>query len=191
MESHESMSSQETIAVLARRAMMAESATALLASWVVMLSGGCGGSPSASSGVPPNRSQEASQEEVTTKKPSQESGVAMKIHYLEIVTKDVEAVSSLYAKMHNITFEGPDPNLGNARTAKLAGGGMIGVRAPMHDAEKTVVRPYMLVENIEAIVEIAKQAGAVIAVPPMKLPGHGTCAIVFQNEVEIGLWQVA
>ncbi|MFO0925082.1 MAG: hypothetical protein U0905_21660 [Pirellulales bacterium] len=184
------MSSEEADAVLLRRTMMTESATALLASWVVMLSGGCSGSPATPSGATPLKSQEANQDPNMSKKPSEESGVAMKIHYLEIVTKEVEAVSSLYSKMHNVTFEGPDPNLGNARTAKLAGGGMIGVRAPMHDAEKPVVRPYMLVENIEAIVAIAKQAGAVVAVPPMKLPGHGTCAIVIQNEVEIGLWQV-
>ncbi len=45
IESHDSMSSEEADAVLPRRAMMTESATALLASWVVMLSGGCSGSP--------------------------------------------------------------------------------------------------------------------------------------------------
>ncbi len=63
---------------------------------------------------------------------------------------------------------------------------MIGVRAPMHDAEKPVVRPYMLVENIEAIVAIAKQAGAVVAVPPMKLPGMELAPSSFKMKSKSG-----
>ena len=114
----------------------------------------------------------------------------MKIQYLEIVTTDVETVCNLYSKMHGVTFGDSDQNLGGARTANLASGGMLGVRAPMHDAEKPVVRPYVLVENIEATVATAAGSGAEIAVPPMKLADHGTCAIVVQNGLESGLWQL-
>jgi predicted enzyme related to lactoylglutathione lyase len=114
----------------------------------------------------------------------------MQIHYTEIVTTDVEAICTLYSKMHGVTFGDADQSLGGARTARLANGGMLGVRAPMHDGERPVVRPYILVEDIEAAVAAAAKSGAEIAVPPMKIAGHGTCAIVFQSGIEAGLWQL-
>lgn len=113
----------------------------------------------------------------------------MQISYLEIVTPDVSAVCSNYSQVHGVTFGDGDAALGGARTTKLAGGGMLGVRAPMHDAEKPVVRPYFLVEDIAAAVASAEEAGAMIAVPPMKLEGHGTCAIYFMGGIECALWQ--
>ncbi len=59
----------------------------------------------------------------------------MQIHYLEIVTKEVDAVCAAYAAVNGVQFGEPDAGLGNARTAALPDGGMVGVRAPMHDAE--------------------------------------------------------
>ncbi|MEM6288022.1 MAG: hydroxylase [Bacteroidota bacterium] len=114
----------------------------------------------------------------------------MHVHYLEIVTDDVDATCALFAAVHGTAFGDPDPTLGGARTASVPGGGTVGVRAPMHDAEQTVTRPYVLVENIEAAVTAAEQAGASILVPPMEIPGHGQCAIYVQGNVEAGLWQV-
>ncbi len=114
----------------------------------------------------------------------------MRVHYLEIVTKDVDATCKLYSGVHGVTFGDADQSLGGARTAALAEGGMLGIRAPMHDGEKPVTRAYMLVEDIEAAVAAAKGAGAEIAVPPMQLPGHGTCAIYIQDGIEAGLWQL-
>lgn len=114
----------------------------------------------------------------------------MKIHYLEIVTTEVEAVCQTYAQLHGVAFGEGDPNLGGARTAKLANSGMLGVRAPMHDAEKPVVRHYLLVEDINATVDAAAKSGATVALPPMELPGHGTCAIVIQGGIEFGFWQL-
>ena len=76
----------------------------------------------------------------------------MRIHYLEIVTTEVDAVCSAYAAASNLTFGDPEPGLGNARTATTQEGAMVGVRAPMHEAEEPVVRPYWLVEDIEAAV---------------------------------------
>src|SRR5262245_59989661 len=76
----------------------------------------------------------------------------MHIQYLEIVTTDVETACTLYSKMHGVTFSDPDQKLGGARTARLANGGTLGVRAPMHNVEKPVVRPYILVKDIEATV---------------------------------------
>jgi uncharacterized protein len=117
-------------------------------------------------------------------------GGRMRVHYLEIVTTDVDTVCALYAQLHGVTFGDADPDLGGARTARLASGGMLGVRAPLNDGERLVVRPYILVENIEAAVVAAAESGATISLPPMEIPGHGTCAIVFQGGIESGLWQV-
>lgn len=114
----------------------------------------------------------------------------MQVQYLEIVTMDVDGICATYAKLHGVAFGDGDPNLGGARTAKLANGGFLGIRAPMHDAEKQVVRPYILVEDIEATVAAAADSGAEIAVPPMKIAGHGTCAIFILGGIESGLWQL-
>ena len=114
----------------------------------------------------------------------------MQIQYLEIVTPDVDAVCKTYSAMYGVTFNDADQNLGGARTAKLAGGGVLGVRPPMRDTENPVVRPYVLVDNIQASVDTAAEAGAQVALPPMEIPGHGTCAIVIQGGIESGLWQL-
>lgn len=114
----------------------------------------------------------------------------MQIQYLEIVTPDVDALCTQYSKVHGVTFGDPDPSLGGARTAKLLGGGMIGVRGPLRETETPVVRPYLLVDDIAASAAAATEAGAELALAPMELPGHGTCAIVIQGGIECGLWQL-
>jgi len=45
------------------------------------------------------------------------------------------------------------------------------------------------VDDIESAVAAAADAGANVALPPMKIPGHGTCAIYIEGGVEHGLWQ--
>ena len=67
---------------------------------------------------------------------------------------------------------------------------MLGIRGPLRETELPVVRPYVLVDDINAAVDAAAKAGALIALPPMELPGHGTCAVVIQGGIECGLWQV-
>ena len=114
----------------------------------------------------------------------------MKIQYLEIVTPEVNAVCETYSLLHDVKFGENDPSLGGARTAKLASGGMLGVRAPLRDTEKPVVRHYILVDDIQATVDAAAKSGAEVAVPPMELPGHGTCAIVIHSGIESGFWQL-
>ena len=113
----------------------------------------------------------------------------MKVQYLEIVTREVDAVCAAYASALNVQFGEPDAGLGGARTASLAGGELVGVRAPLRETEDPVVRPYWLVDDIEAAVAAAVKAGGVIAHPPMKLPGHGTFAIYIQGGINHGLWQ--
>jgi len=114
----------------------------------------------------------------------------MRVHYLEIVTPEVDATVAAYEKLHGVSFSAPVVELGNARTARLSGGGLLGVRSPMHETEQPVVRPYWLVEDIEAATAAAVGAGGEIAHPPLEIPGHGTFAIFIQGGVHHGLWQL-
>ncbi|MDQ3420665.1 MAG: hydroxylase, partial [Acidobacteriota bacterium] len=107
----------------------------------------------------------------------------MRIHYLELVTKDVDGVCAAYAVANGVKFGAPDAGLGNARTAALPGGGLVGVRAPLHESEETVVRPYWLVDDIDAAVAAAVAAGGEVAHPPLAIPGRGTFAIYIQGGI--------
>ncbi len=113
----------------------------------------------------------------------------MRVRYLEIVTNDVEAVCASYAALHGATFCDGDPALGGARTASMQGGDMVGVRAPLHETEEPVVRPYFLVDDVDTAVQAAVAKGGEIAHPAMALPGHGTFAIFTRGGIHHGLWQ--
>ena len=117
-------------------------------------------------------------------------GKAAPVHYLEIVTPDVEETCASLEELHGVTFGEPVSVLGNARTASLRGGGMLGVRAPMRPDEDPVVRPYVLVDDIEAAVEAARAAGAEIAIPAMEIPENGKFAIYIHGGIQYGLWQL-
>ncbi len=117
------------------------------------------------------------------------AGTTMQVYYLEIVTKDVEGICAAYTAAAGAKFGGPDAGLGNARTASLPGGGMVGVRAPMRESEEPIVRPYWLVKDIKKAVAAAKKAGGKVAMEPTEIPGHGTFAIYVQGGVDHGLWQ--
>ena len=114
----------------------------------------------------------------------------MKVHYLEIVAPDVDAVCAAYEAAHGIKFGSADPLFGGARTARLRDAGTIGVRGPLRDTEKPIVRPYCLVADIKAAVDAASKQGAFVAHPPLEIPGKGTFAIFIQGGVEHGLWQL-
>ena len=114
----------------------------------------------------------------------------MQVYYLEIVSNDVDAVCSTYAKSFGVEFSKPEMLLGNARTAALHGGGLIGVRAPLREDEEPVVRPYWLVDDIQAAVATVEKAGGEIALPPTEIAGRGTIAIYFLGNNQHGLWQL-
>lgn len=114
----------------------------------------------------------------------------MQIQYLEIVTTDVDGVCATYAQLYGAKFCDGEAVLGGARTAALSGGGMLGVRPPLSPTEEPVVRPYVLVDDIESAVAAAVKSGAEVAHPPMELPGHGTFAILIQGGNQHGLWQL-
>ena len=113
---------------------------------------------------------------------------AMQVYYVEIVTKDLDAVCAAYSAAGGVMFGKPDAGLGGARTAPMPGGGMVGVRAPMRETEEPIVRPYWLVDDIKAAFAAALQAGAEEAHPPLEIPGHGTFAIYVQGGIHHGLW---
>lgn len=114
----------------------------------------------------------------------------MKVHYLEIVAADADAVCAAYESSHGVKFGSADRLLGGARTASLSDGSSVGVRVPLRDTEEPIVRPYWLVEDIEAALDAATKHGALVAHPPLKIPGKGTFAIYIQGFVDHGLWQL-
>ena len=113
----------------------------------------------------------------------------MQTYYLEIVSPDVDEVCGAYAAAYGVEFGDPEPALGNARTAPLSGGGLVGVRAPLRASEQPVVRPYWLVPDIDSAVAAAVEAGAQLALPALEIPGHGRCAIYILGGVEHGIWE--
>jgi len=114
---------------------------------------------------------------------------AIQLQYLEYVTSDVDATCAALAQQQGVTFGEPAAELGGARTAPLDGGGWLGVRGPLRPDEAPVVRPYRLVDDLDAAVEAARAAGGEIALPPTEIPGRGTFAIYVHVGIEHGLWQ--
>lgn len=119
----------------------------------------------------------------------EQQDTALQIQYLEIVTPMVDETCGVLSETHGVEFGDPIAELGNARTADLADGGRIGVRAPMRETEEPVVRPYLLVDDIDAAVKAAEKAGAEIAIPPMEIPGQGKFSIYILGGIDHGLWQ--
>jgi hypothetical protein len=113
----------------------------------------------------------------------------MGVHYLEIVTHDVDGLVGLYQRIHGLSFGPPDPDLGQARAATQADGTVIGIRKPLAEHEQPIVRTYLEVKGIQQATNEAEESGATLAYPPTRQADHGTFAIVIQGDVEHGLWQ--
>ncbi len=115
---------------------------------------------------------------------------AVTVQYLEIVTPSVNETCNALAQAHGLVFGEPIAQFGNARTASLKNGGLIGVRAPLRETEEPIVRPYILVDDIDAAVKAAETAGATVAMPPTEIPGGGKFSIYILGGIEHGLWQL-
>ena len=113
----------------------------------------------------------------------------MAVHYLEIVSNDVDTLTGLYQRMHGLSFGPPDPDLGQARVATQADGTLVGIRQPLAAHEQPIMRTYLAVDDIHHAVQQAEASGATIAYPPTRQGQRGTFAIVIQGDVEHGLWQ--
>lgn len=114
----------------------------------------------------------------------------MKVHYLEIVSHNVDATCKAFEAAHSVSFGDPDELLGGARTCGLSDGSIVGIRAPLRDNEDPIVRPYWLVDDIDKAVSQVEADGATIAMPPMEIPGKGKFAIYILGSNDHGLWQL-
>ncbi len=114
----------------------------------------------------------------------------MKIHYLEVVTDNVDITCTHYESIHSVSFGEPDVRLGNARVAELKGGSLIGIRATMSDQEKPVIRPYFLVSDIDAAIDLTLTMGAILLHPALEIPDLGQFAIYELGGIQYGLWQL-
>ena len=114
----------------------------------------------------------------------------MQIHYLEIVCPNPKDTSETLSTLHNVTFEGPNALFGNAYMAKMPNGSRLGVRAPMHETEAPVTRPYFLCPDIKTAIKTLEARGALIMHPPLEIPGEGTFAIYMENDIQYGLWEI-
>jgi uncharacterized protein len=113
----------------------------------------------------------------------------MTVHYLEIVSNDVDTLTALYQRVHGLSFGPPDADLGQARVATRADGTLVGIRKPLAAHEQPIMRTYLAVEDIHQAVKNAEDSGATIAYPPTQQGRRGTFAIVIKGDVQHGLWQ--
>ena len=113
----------------------------------------------------------------------------MATHYLEIVSDDMDALCALYERVHAVSFGAEDPDLGQARVAVLSDGSLLGIRKPLAENERPIMRTYLEVVDIEKAAAEAEGSGAIIAYPPTRQGERGTFAILIQGDVEHGLWQ--
>jgi predicted enzyme related to lactoylglutathione lyase len=113
----------------------------------------------------------------------------MAVHYLEIVSNDVDTVTQLYQRVHGLSFGPPDPELGQARIATQSDGTLVGIRKPLAAHEQPIMRTYLAVEDIQHAAKEAEEHGAIVAYPPTRQGQRGTFAIVIQGDVQHGLWQ--
>jgi len=121
--------------------------------------------------------------------PNEKGRSNVRMHYLEIVCRDVAAQCAALERVHGLSFGPAVADLGQARIAQAPDGSLIGVRAPLAEHEQPIVRTYLEVEDIAKAVEEAEASGAVIAYPPTKQGDTGIWAIYFLGDVQLGLWQ--
>jgi hypothetical protein len=122
-------------------------------------------------------------------RPSLKGRSNARVHYLEIVCRDVAAQCAALERIHGLSFGPPLADLGQARVAQAPDGSLIGVRGALAEHEQPILRTYLAVNDIEQAVREAETAGGVIAYPPTRQGDTGTWAIYFLGDVQIGLWQ--
>ncbi|MCB1590524.1 MAG: hydroxylase [Xanthomonadales bacterium] len=112
------------------------------------------------------------------------------LHYLEIVTTEVDAVCAVHEATGSGSFGPPVAELGGARVCQMADGTRLGVRAPLHAQELPLQRAYRLVADLAAAVSACADQGAVIALPALEIPGQGRIAICQLGGIELGFWEL-
>lgn len=122
-------------------------------------------------------------------KNQESAALPSQVHYLEIVSHDLDKVCRMLEEMLGVTFGEKVASLGMARVAKMPGGQLLGVRAPLAAHELPIVRTYFRVDDIQKALKTAESAGAEIAYPPTQQGNTGTWAIFILNGIQYGLWQ--
>lgn len=112
------------------------------------------------------------------------------LYYLEIVTPEVETVRDLFANTYGWSFQPAAPELGNAFVARLPGGSLCGIRAPMHEQEKPIIRTYIRVADVVRAAKQAESLGGRVILPPMEIPGRGKIVIFEHGGIQQGVWEV-
>ncbi len=112
------------------------------------------------------------------------------IHYLEIVTPDVEAACRHYSTAYGWRFEPAGPELGHSHVSQLPGGSLCGIRAPMHVEEMPIVRTYLRVADIDVATREAERLGAQVLLESMDLGRWGKISIYAFGGIQQGLWQL-
>ena len=92
----------------------------------------------------------------------------MAVHYLEIVTDDVDTLVGLYQDVYGLSFGPPDPDLGQARVATQSDGTVVGIRKPLAAHEQPIMRTYLEVKDIQQATKKAEES-----VPPLPIPQPG------------------
>lgn len=155
---------------------------ALIATWLLVLCCGCLSPTSEARSGTDTKPQES-----LSKAPP--AGSNMSMHYLEIVTNNVEELCAAYERVHGLSFGAENADLGQARVAFRSDGSAVGIRMPLAEHEQPITRTYLVVPDILKAVEEAEKAGAVLAYPPTQHGDLGTFAIFIHGDVQHGLWQ--
>jgi predicted enzyme related to lactoylglutathione lyase len=113
----------------------------------------------------------------------------MTVHYLEIVSDDVDGLTALYQRMYDLSFGPREAEMGQARVATRQDGTIVGIREPLAAHEEPIIRVYLEVEDIQQAVQQAEDSGATIAYPPTEQGAWGTFSIVIEGDLQHGLWQ--
>jgi predicted enzyme related to lactoylglutathione lyase len=125
----------------------------------------------------------------TMAEPARAGAAKTRIHYLEIVCRDVAAQCASLERVHGLSFGPPVADLGQARVATAPDGSTIGVRAPLAGHEQPIIRTYLEVADIARAAKEAEATGGVIAYPPTRQGDTGTWSIYSFGDVQFGLWQ--
>eukprot|EP00009_Paramoeba_aestuarina_P005147 CAMPEP_0201521086 /NCGR_PEP_ID=MMETSP0161_2-20130828/14076_1 /ASSEMBLY_ACC=CAM_ASM_000251 /TAXON_ID=180227 /ORGANISM="Neoparamoeba aestuarina, Strain SoJaBio B1-5/56/2" /LENGTH=118 /DNA_ID=CAMNT_0047919653 /DNA_START=97 /DNA_END=453 /DNA_ORIENTATION=+ len=113
----------------------------------------------------------------------------MKVHYIEIVTTNVDEQVKTLEGIHGVKFSEPQADLGNARVADLGDGSYTGVRGPLGAHETPILRTYVEVPDINQAIKTAEASGGITAYPPTVQGSTGIWAIYIQDGIQHGLWQ--
>ena len=113
----------------------------------------------------------------------------MAVHYLEIVSNEVDTLTGLYQRLHGLSFGPPDRDLGQARVATYADGALVGIRKPLAAHEQPIMRTYLAVERHPTSSEKGRgvRRDDCLSPNPPRQPGH----LCHRDPGRRGTWTLA